>query len=394
MKKITLFLFLMWLSLIGVAQVRQDTVKYVVGSKVSDAKQELSFKLIGDSLSISGLMMLNCCGEHYMTYEVYADSIYLKRYEGGPLCDCNSLREVNFKIGKCTGNHYKIFLTSRYNSTDGEEYYEDGEFWDTQVETTVYRNYLNDGKRWTFRTVGSSTSEGVIGNVIEFLQGDTIIGNKSYKRIYSLHGQDSADWEYMGAVREADEKVFLFAANGKEERLVFDFSMKVGESIIFHKAKYTVIAVGDTLINNSLYRTHILKGTFGEDKWIEGIGSLTGGLFPDRFMLDGIGYLLLSCYQGDELLYINSNVADILPIQVKDKLQIRNVNGGIIFTIQENNIKNLKLSIYSSQGQCIRVYDMDSSSVIVKGLPYGIYVYRLESEDSQNVEYGKFVAGK
>lgn len=73
--------------------------------------QNISFKLANDSLAITGKIVANCCGNHFVIYEIYSDSIYLSRLDEGDLCDCYCLYDINIKLGKCMSDSYKIHLS-------------------------------------------------------------------------------------------------------------------------------------------------------------------------------------------------------------------------------------------------------------------------------------------
>lgn len=63
---------------------------------------------------------------------------------------------------------------------------------------------------------------------------DTIIQNKTYKKIY-LQRCDSKEKEYRGAIREENKQIFVVFETDKEgkENLLYDFNMKVGDRISY-----------------------------------------------------------------------------------------------------------------------------------------------------------------
>lgn len=81
--------------------------------------QELTFEFRHNTLFITGYMYANCCGNRYLQYDIYPDSIHLKRYEEEPECDCEGVFEMRtVSIPNCTGNSYRVVLAD-YHGTHG-----------------------------------------------------------------------------------------------------------------------------------------------------------------------------------------------------------------------------------------------------------------------------------
>lgn len=88
--------------------------------------QNVSMQLKNDTLTISGKIIANCCGVHFLIYEVFEDSVYFSRLDTGNLCDCYCLQDINIKIGGCTSSFYNIKLYE-YSGNDG-------------LDTVIYAN--------------------------------------------------------------------------------------------------------------------------------------------------------------------------------------------------------------------------------------------------------------
>jgi len=98
---------------------------------LKDETQDISFKLENSSLFITGKIIANCCGSHFLKYVIYDDSIFLSRIDKGELCDCYCLFDIDIEIDNCLSDFYKITLAD-YNGNDG-------------LETEVYnQSGLND----------------------------------------------------------------------------------------------------------------------------------------------------------------------------------------------------------------------------------------------------------
>lgn len=120
MKKIVFYLML--LACYSVYSQETDTIMYSdiecnepIGS--SD-KQSVTIQFENDTLILSGKIIANCCGTHFLKYEVFEDSIYFTRIDTGNLCDCYCLHDIFIKILGCTSSFYNIKL-HEYSGNDG-----------------------------------------------------------------------------------------------------------------------------------------------------------------------------------------------------------------------------------------------------------------------------------
>jgi len=107
--------------------------------------QSVSIQLKNDTLSLSGKIIANCCGTHFLKYEVFEDSVYFTRIDTGNLCDCFCLYDIFIKIGGCTSNFYNIKLLE-YSGNDGM---------DTMVNAnhTGINNIKNETKNGHFSNI-------------------------------------------------------------------------------------------------------------------------------------------------------------------------------------------------------------------------------------------------
>ncbi len=201
-------------------------------------------------------------------------------------------------------------LVSVYNS-DNKLVYQNPLFKENGEAAMI--KTVDEGKRWSVMASASGLPPGYLPKVwteITVLQGDSIDNDKTYKKVYSTQNEDLSDLKLIGITRQEGDKIYYKDIRGKEEELFFDFGLKVGDAFTLWDEVCTVTAVRDTVINDISRKMLCLKAGSLEDKWIEGIGSLTNGLFTDRFIIAGARDLLLCCHQDNGLIYMNPEYND------------------------------------------------------------------------------------
>lgn len=176
------------------------------------------------------------------------------------------------------------------------------------------------------------------------LEGDTVIGGRTYKKLLS-------DGKFVCGLREEEGRVKRSWGDFPEE-LVFDFNLQPGEIIKDAHGDIVYMQVNQVSLINidgqsrrclEMYYYEVEEDGTGSiggfaDYWIEGIGC-TGGPY-DPFWTIRIGDLplLLSCYDGEECIFniedfnaIFSSVKDVSVADCRNALNpnepIYNVSG-------------------------------------------------------------------
>ena len=176
-----------------------------------------------------------------------------------------------------------------------------------------YRPFVEEGKVWTYHYHGYNGRE---FNVDRVMDGDTIIGGQTYKKIY-----DKVGGQYQYALREERKKVYMVDDHYETESLLYDFSKKTGD-VIDELEHPLIVASVDTIdIDGVKFRrmrvqdaNHPIEEWDDEminmyNFWIEGVGSEC--LLESSIREPGNDYNLLSCqingrvYTQQELLATN-----------------------------------------------------------------------------------------
>ena len=232
-----------------------------------------------------------------------------------------------------------------------------------------YRPFVEDGKVWNvFRSDGDS---GCHLERYQLINEGIVKDGKTYMKMY--RSEDDMDVVYdTGLFREEGRKVYRFDSEMQKEFLMFDYSLKEGETYETYsyderrEVTYRVLSVDDYLegpevadpINNG-HRRYLRKWTVCrtdnehlQKTWIEGIGSLKG---PLGNLYDVVLPNLTSDYLG--YVECNDDYFTYLPFSFCDTLN-RLVHGCNLPTGVENyegDESHHKLT-YELEGDRLHVY--------------------------------------
>lgn len=199
-----------------------------------------------------------------------------------------------------------------------------------QPPQSEYRPFAVDEKIWDNQVGG--TMENVYGH---FVDGDTLINGENWKKVTNYVGRQTYNNAYYAAIRDVDRKVYAIAKNSSRPRLLYDFSLKVGETVRcgiegnafgclldageepdtlfgFRFVSRLVLERIDTVRSQGLSHrrfTFTLSDSFGEPYvgagkvvWIEGVGSAAGPFQP-WMPLPPKGSFIWSCDIGRTYLF-------------------------------------------------------------------------------------------
>jgi hypothetical protein len=158
----------------------------------------------------------------------------------------------------------------------------------------------------------------IVENTRYFFNGDTTIGSTRFFRLYKsgvAHYDIPFYYNnvYVGALRDSENKIFFIKKNKTVESILFDFNLKVGDTIKSTIGKGKKIISIDTLQNGRRVFYHA-KDHYNLGFFIEGIGS-NGGLFStgSSFVMLHSGEMAnyLICYSENNSLVYQSEVGII-----------------------------------------------------------------------------------
>ena len=198
---------------------------------------------------------------------------------------------------------------------------------------TEYESLLSESKIWTMRYHLSLAPDA--GDVYKFseyrLAGESVINGIPFKRVQIRNRDDGEEFpdewkdEYF-SIGQDDGKIYMKYNDDDNIFAVMDFSLKKGDTFVlapdpdpYSQMNFYVTEVTDTVLVSSTDKTprkclHLQVGDMpGMDEvWIEGIGSLYGGLEGTvRYLKVGSFPNLMSCTDEDQVLYKYSDPSGI-----------------------------------------------------------------------------------
>jgi hypothetical protein len=257
------------------------------------------------------------------------------------------------------------------------------------------------------------------------IHGDTTIGGSVYHQLRKPFVQltDTCFGNfpmnapgYAGCFSQdtAAKKVYYIIPNDTVIRLLYDFSLQLGDTasavFINNCSQPTIVTNIDSVLIGSSYRK---RWEWTED-WtnykayiVEGIGSMLGLLEPTCAMIDG-PETAISCYrENNVVLYSNPaypdsacEVIDATKNIAEEKFTVAIIpnpfhnSAELIFDHTRFAGYKMQLKIFNIMGEVVReehILPSSSCRIQCNGLSNGLYFYELRGNNYEPVGNGKFV---
>lgn len=265
----------------------------------------------------------------------------------------------------------------------------------TAQESSIDDGFLNaftaEKAEWTIDYTTSTTHECEdIRKVI--LEGDTIIDKINWKIIKDPHnGTGFIRVDKQKVIYKPDEeaKNNIYPYTG-EEMVVYDFSLEVGDSILFHHSReplyIKITEVDSVLLQDGKKHKRLICSS--DRSYIEGIGSvMESPLFMFVEQVTGDNFMIrnnfICCHVDDQLLYRNPRYTDCEgsivsneTIQTPDNLKI-SMNDNIL-NVKLDEEEPFDIAIYSLNGVLLKQQKGNSKEAIIPVyFGKGIFVIRI-----------------
>jgi len=228
------------------------------------------------------------------------------------------------------------------------------------------------------------------------MEGDSLVENEVYKKIYYTRDTANQEWLFSSLIREDSTKKVWLRIPNDEEILLYDFNLMVGDSFFIDNGggwtcSIPVINVDSITLTSGERRKRITFSyqVFGdmEDEvyWIEGIGSQFGLLNHAFAYCENTDFgQWLRCYFEDgqrqygqvpdgECFYEFITNTDDLDAQTSFIIFPNPAKEQLTITLPDTQRRNWELLNY--HGQRIRQGEVINTSdqILVAALPSGIY---------------------
>lgn len=241
--------------------------------------------------------------------------------------------------------------------------------------------------------------------------GDTIIENLNYKKVWRSDDEFMEEWEVYGFVREDDDHRVYFRPPGYFEGLIYDFGVEPGDTL--QAVNYRLNDDTLNLVVTSIDSVELLDGyhkritlfeynNIKEEVWIEGLGSLYGILNSCNDSYGGAcgGYELL-CYQNDndliyrhpdfETCYFDGIISSI--IETDDEVMTFYPNPAdesLNISLKQNG--RYILTFYTQLGEKVWEHPVDRNSKLdVSSMDPGMYFIKVKNSAGNNILIRKHV---
>lgn len=276
----------------------------------------------------------------------------------------------------------------------------------TSILAQEYQPFPTNNAIWTeyFNTGGGKFDP---YQYFALKNGDTIINEYSYHKLYYSKDTIFTENELCGGLREEDKRIYLYAIDTipctyvnpifvGSEIILYDFNLQLGDTIDFDhfRTRYPgtlrLSKIDSMLIGNNYRRVFTFgypqnDGIIKEAQWVEGIGSLRGlvGEIGAPVSNDLVSDLI--CYIQDNEVYYHfyrysecfSTKTDVVQSPLKSsKIKVIHNTSNNCIQIELDQSDYLKLIITGLNGNEVGEFDLiGRESLIINrdDFPHGMY---------------------
>lgn len=236
--------------------------------------------------------------------------------------------------------------------------------------------------------------------------GDTIIDNTSYKQILISTDSTLVEWNVFSryVVRENDEGQVFAKLEGEEERLMYDFSLEVGDTMpvasfyaVDGYCYFEVTAIDSVMLMDGSMRKrlHLENEYYPEWVWIEGLGSLDLSAFYIDYICVTDIWAVTTCYfKNGEQLYENSEgypcydmTTSVNNLSKDDGITLHPnpVTDHLFIKSATPNHSIRRITIFNTIGSKVKTISLspNQESLDLEFLKNGVYVLLLEAREGE-----------
>ena len=260
---------------------------------------------------------------------------------------------------------------------------------------------IDENARWnTFQDAWFDPANNTYTYTIK-LEGETLLDGQTYTRLHYSYDSLNTNWTPTDKyLREtADKKIYLKTTTG-EERLIYDFSLEIGDTFnIVDNCNFIITDIYPITMTDGSERKRFnfdyidIIGTTQTSFWIEGIGSPWGLINYEGAYCYTDHLTSLQCFYYDNDLVYQSpfhNICfTILPTQDvinSDEIKVFPNPTNALFQIESlnENWSMEEIQIYSTIGTLVKTISLNTSKteIDITALSNGMYylLIRLDND--------------
>ena len=290
----------------------------------SGKKQQMSLSLEGNNLRVKGQIWAQGTKEHYLDYQIMADSAYICRVDMDYKNTKAYLLDIDVLIPGFAGDKYKVTfeaLDVSLSATDEAKQRKTMliERGNSAVQPVIGNTFLIDGRTWNYK---QTTFDMTIYNIVEKFFSLTIKGETTFRDVpcREIYHTENGKSSLYGYAYEDGAKVYFYFLKDIENlcspstdwELIFDFDKK--ETEIFNASFPAYLVAKDTIeVKGNTYQRYWigpqLEPKFKSEiiKFYPIVHSIGGyaGLHNNTFERTGKSpsYSCESVYDGDECIF-------------------------------------------------------------------------------------------
>lgn len=171
------------------------------------------------------------------------------------------------------------------------------------AQSNIYKPFPTTYGNWVY--LGHDEWQVPSGSQTNYiLNGDTVISNINYKKIFT-------SYNYSGALREFSKIIYFVPKDSLSEVVLYDFNLTIGDTIIHpfggavcSNDTVLIIAEDSVLASDGYHRQLILNSPYVP--WIEGIGSWFYLLMPAQVACVSSNDVLMCMTSDTSFIYPSS----------------------------------------------------------------------------------------
>jgi hypothetical protein len=278
------------------------------------------------------------------------------------------------------------------------------------AQTGNYIPFPDSSAGWNQKFNGANPPCYWYGYSTYYIKGDTLINSVNYKKIYEDRYSNGSPCNpiytsfeyYSGALRNdiGGKRVLFVEPDSITERLVYDFSVAIGDTISTDTLwpdpnvpgiKIVIDSIDSVLVNGNYHRRFNYTNSSGNaspglDYYIEGIGS-GYGLFPMYFVFEGATWLLCFTQNGQSHVFDSEGCVAITAVPeetISPQASYYFSDGLLHLNFQDQTIRQIR--IYDVSGREVYSGNANAGGLDLTNLKSGLYFFQAENF------FGKFLA--